>query len=89
MKKFVVYDTQSTIVLQYFDVLSAARRSATCRNRNTGSNRYAAMSAPVDLYDQQVVKKIRIKNLMSGKEVEIDSNTPWCCRVDSESYWSN
>lgn len=87
MKNFIVYDTNSTVVLQYFDSLSAARRSATCRNRNTGSNRYAAVS--VELFEQQTVKKIRVKNIMTGAEVEIDSDTPWACRPDSEAYWSN
>jgi hypothetical protein len=29
-----------------------------------------------------------VKNLMSGKEVQIDRDTPWCCNPASESYWS-
>jgi len=33
--------------------------------------------------------KITIKNMMTGKDVEIDADTPWACRVDSEAYWSN
>jgi hypothetical protein len=33
--------------------------------------------------------KITVKNLMSGVPVEIDADTPWACRVDSESYWCN
>ncbi len=32
--------------------------------------------------------KITVKNLMSGKPVEIDADTPWCCNPASESYWS-
>lgn len=32
--------------------------------------------------------RITVKNLMSGKDVEIDADTPWCCRPDSETYWS-
>ena len=27
-------------------------------------------------------------NLMSGKEVQIDRDTPWCCNPASETYWS-
>ena len=30
-----------------------------------------------------------VKNLMTGKEVEIDRDTPWCCNPASESHWSN
>jgi hypothetical protein len=33
--------------------------------------------------------KITVKNMMTGKAVEIDADTPWACRVDSEAYWSN
>ena len=31
---------------------------------------------------------ITVKNLMTGANVEIAEDTPWCCRPDSESYWS-
>ena len=31
---------------------------------------------------------ITVKNLMTGKDVEIDRETPWCCNPASESYWS-
>lgn len=33
--------------------------------------------------------KITVKSLMTGADVEIDADTPWCCRPDSESFWSN
>ena len=29
-----------------------------------------------------------VKNLMTGQWVEQPVDTPWCCRVDSERYWS-
>ena len=29
-----------------------------------------------------------VKNLMSGKEIEIDYDTPLCCDPSSETYWS-
>lgn len=29
-----------------------------------------------------------VQNLMSGKWVEQKKDTPHCCRVDSETYWS-
>lgn len=31
---------------------------------------------------------ITVKNLMTGANVEIAEDTPWCCRPDSETYWS-
>ena len=32
--------------------------------------------------------KVTVKSLMTGKEVEIDRDTPWCCNPASESFWS-
>jgi hypothetical protein len=29
-----------------------------------------------------------VKNLMTGKDVEIAHDTPWCCNPASETYWS-
>lgn len=29
-----------------------------------------------------------VKNLMTGKEIEIPVDTPWCCNPASETYWS-
>ena len=29
-----------------------------------------------------------VKNLMTGKDIQIDSDTPWCCNPASETYWS-
>ena len=38
-------------------------------------------------FDVQPAMKT-VKNLMTGKEVEIASDTPWCCNPASETYWS-
>jgi hypothetical protein len=32
--------------------------------------------------------KVTVKNLMTGKDVEIDRDTPWSCNPASETYWS-
>ena len=37
--------------------------------------------------DSQPKTKI-VKNLMTGQNVEIDADTPWCCNPASETYWS-
>lgn len=29
-----------------------------------------------------------VRNLMTGHWVKQEINTPYCCRVDSERYWS-
>lgn len=30
----------------------------------------------------------KVKNLMSGKEIEIPADTPMCCDPSTETYWS-
>jgi len=32
--------------------------------------------------------KMTVKSLMTGQDVEIDRDTPWCCNPASETYWS-
>jgi hypothetical protein len=29
-----------------------------------------------------------VKNLMTGKDIQIAENTPWACNPASETYWS-
>jgi outer membrane protein assembly factor BamD (BamD/ComL family) len=33
-------------------------------------------------------KMVTVKNLMTGKDIQIDRDTPWCCNPASETYWS-
>jgi hypothetical protein len=32
--------------------------------------------------------KKTVKNLLTGQDVQIDRDTPWCCNPASETYWS-
>jgi hypothetical protein len=82
----IVYHIGSTVKLKEFNTAAGARRSATAMNRNAGAVEYAV--AHFTYYDTFVVTKKTVKNLMTGKDVEIDSNTPWCCNPASETYWS-
>jgi hypothetical protein len=43
----------------------------------------------VDLYRFEYLPKMKtVKNLMTGKDIQIDRDTPWCCNPASETYWS-
>lgn len=83
---YVVYHIKSTHRIRSFEQASAAKRSATCSNRNAGSQEYAWASE--EDYERNVVTTKRVRNLMSGEEVEIASNTPTCCDPSMERYWS-
>jgi len=84
--EFVVYHKASTKILKTFNLKSAAKRSATCLNRKAGDVYYTY--ADFDTYERRVVTRKKVKNLMTGEEIEINSNTPHCCDPSSETYWS-
>ena len=58
--------------------------------------RMAKMGYNVDEYDiasysffsDNIEKTVQVRNLMSGKMVTQSVNTPLCCDVSSETYWS-
>lgn len=87
MPSYIVYHRASTQMLKIFSLESAAKRSKTCMNRNAGSDQYAYVQE--DTYYKEIVKTKKVKSLMTGKEVEIPSNTPLCCDPSSETYWSS
>lgn len=85
---FVVFHTQFPHQdKRYFKTASAAKRSATCSNRNAGKQVYQALEETFFALKHPVGMKT-VKNLMTGKEVEIAEDTPWCCNPASETYWS-
>lgn len=83
---FVVYHKASTQILKEFPLESSAKRSATCMNRNAGDVYYTY--ADRETYEKRTVHRRIVQNLMTGKDVEIDSNTPHCCDPSTETYWS-
>lgn len=83
---FVVYHKASGQIIKMFNTKSGAKRSTTCMNRNAGDVYYTF--ADMETYNKRVVTRITVKSLMTGKDVEIDSNTPLCCDPSSETYWS-
>jgi hypothetical protein len=86
MAAFVVYHITSTQMIKMFNKESAAKRSRTCMNRNAGKDAYAV--ATMESYETDIVKMKKVKNLMTGEEVEIPSNTPRSCDPSSEMFWS-
>ena len=72
---------------RYFKTAAGAKRSATCANRNAGKDVYGFMEETFFALKYPVGTKV-VKSLMTGKEVVIAEDTPWCCNPASESFWS-
>jgi len=86
---FVVFNTEfPNQDKRYFKTAAGAKRSATCANRNAGKFVYNYVEESwFELKYGPVGTKV-VKNLMTGKDVEIAEDTPWCCNPASEAYWS-
>ena len=72
---------------RYFKTAAGAKRSATCSNRNAGRDAYSFMEETFFALKYPVGTKV-VKSLMTGKEVVIAEDTPWCCNPASETFWS-
>ena len=57
--------------------------------RRTVSELYPLYRATDGWRFECLPKMKTVTNLMTGKEVQIESDTPWCCNPASETYWSN
>ena len=85
---FVVFHTEFPHQdKRYFKSASSAKRATTCANRNAGKLVYNWVEESWFLLAYPVGTKT-VKNLMTGEEVQIAEDTPWCCNPASETYWS-
>ena len=86
---FVVFHTEFPHQdKRYFQTHAGALRSATCSNRHLDRESYKVLSSEDFAREYPVGTKV-VKNLMTGENVVIAEDTPWCCNPASESYWSN
>lgn len=70
-----------------FATEGAAKAALTREVKRGVVNRDDFMVAEYDIF-RNLEKKEVVKNLMSGKDVLQSVNTPRCCDVSSELYWS-
>ena len=85
---YVVFDTRNPHAdKRCFKSASGAKRAMTCANRNAGKVVYNWVEQSWFLLKYPVGTKT-VKNLMTGKDVQIAADTPWCCNPASETYWS-
>ena len=72
---------------RYFKSVSGAKRATTCANRNAGKLVYNWVEESWFLLKYPVGTKV-VKNLMTGKDMVISEDTPYCCDPSQERYWS-
>lgn len=60
-----------------------ATRTRLCRKAGWSEHELSIVSRAT-----YIPPRVTVKNLMTGKDVEIDADTPWCCNPASETYWS-
>lgn len=72
---------------RYFKTEAGAKRSATCANRNAGKAVYQAMEETFFALKHPVGTKT-VKNLMTGRDVQIAEDTPYFLDPSKETYWS-
>ncbi len=74
----------------YFSVMSYDReqdaKSAVTRLAKKTTDKYVVITS--DEWESRPVKMKKVRNLMTGKEIEIADDTPLCCDPSSETYWS-
>lgn len=68
-----------------YKTYGAARATRTRLCNKAG---WKASELSIVARDTYRAPKITVKNLMTGADVVIDADTPWCCNPASETYWS-
>lgn len=70
-----------------YDTARGAKIACTRLNKEWATSCFKVMTnEQFDYYYPTKMKKV--KNLMSGVEIEIPEDTPLCCDPSSETYWS-
>lgn len=93
-----VYDRETTVIQKTVKTPAAAKAWITRRQKEFLADNGFCVSNDGPLFDlgyaesnyfhDFIEKKKRVRNLMTGQEIEIDVNTPRVCDPSSELYWS-
>lgn len=85
---FVVYHVATTLMDKVYRLEHHARARVEKLNRMNPNQDRGYYYATLEHYQNSVVKMKTVRNLMTGQEVQIPSNTPLSCDPSSETYWS-
>lgn len=83
--RYYVLNTESNIIAGRYNGYKTSAAAKAARTRFLKM----AVDAPIlAIVSEESLPKRRVRNLMSGTEVDISVNTPLCCDPSSETYWS-
>ena len=88
---YVIYNIESTILVgnkSGYKSAAAAKAAITRLSKRFGLDRSKVDIADYLTFCKSIEKTRTVKNMMSGREVQQPVNTPRCCDVSSETYWS-
>lgn len=92
---YVIYDKQTTRIIkersyskEYYATETAAKAAVTRFDKKGICKKDNVDIATANDFHTKIEKTEVVINLMSGKEVRQSVNTPHCCDVSSETYWS-
>lgn len=90
---YVVYEANTGLVVtdntkNRQKVYRSEAAAQACKTRLSKKNGYQKFELAVCEQSQLPRRTKKVRNLMSGKMIEIDVNTPHCCDPSSETYWS-
>lgn len=85
---FIVYHIDSTQIVKTYKKIGWAKRESERLNALDAGNKLNYSYTPADYYYNTVVGMKTVINLMTGKEIQIPTNTPRCCDPSSELYWT-
>lgn len=69
-------------------VFKTEAAAEACRTRLVRKEGYQYCELAVTTQELLPKRTRKVRNLMTGKEIEIDVNTPYCCDPSTERYWS-
>jgi hypothetical protein len=91
---FLVYNKANTQVMRKGPYCSplykteAAAKAFLTRMTKMGYRKEDYAVAEHNDFYANIEQTVEVTNLMTGKRVRQSANTPYCCDVSSESYWS-
>ena len=71
---------------EHYPTAGGAKGACTRLNKKAGTDDWMVITD--EEFRALPVKMKKVRNMMSGTEIEIPEDTPACCDPSMESYWS-